>query len=207
MWHVGSAYQVAAICLNGRKEYSMRKHRTPGRDRDVIGTASEPREWLPPAPGLAASFLPATSRPRLLDRVREAVRTRHYSPRTETAYVAWIKRYIFFYRGQRHPAEMGVAEVRVFLTSLAIRDGKGQKDRVTMLPARVGTPLRAHRERVLGQHDQDLKAGHGSVELPRRRSGSTRARPGNGRGSGCSRRRVSTCTPRGDGDGTTCTSR
>ena len=45
-------------------------------------------------------------KPRLLDRVREAVRTRHYSRRTEKAYVAWIRRYILFH-GQRHPADMG----------------------------------------------------------------------------------------------------
>lgn len=43
-------------------------------------------------------------RPRLLDRVREAIRARHYSRRTEKTYVAWIRRYIFFH-GKRHPAE------------------------------------------------------------------------------------------------------
>jgi hypothetical protein len=41
-------------------------------------------------------------KPRLLDRVREAIRTRHYSRRTEKAYVAWIRRYILFH-GKRHP--------------------------------------------------------------------------------------------------------
>jgi integrase len=61
-------------------------------------------------------------RPRLLDRVRDAIRTRHYSRRTERAYVGWIKRYIFFH-GKRHPAEMGGAEVTRFLTSLAV-DGR-----------------------------------------------------------------------------------
>ena len=60
-------------------------------------------------------------KPRLLDRVREAVRSRHYSRRTEKAYVHWIKRYIFFH-GKRHPAEMGAAEVAQFLTSLAVQD-------------------------------------------------------------------------------------
>lgn len=57
---------------------------------------------------------------RLLDRVRAAVRSRHYSRRTEKAYVHWIKRYIFFHR-KRHPAEMGAAEVTEFLTSLAVQ--------------------------------------------------------------------------------------
>ena len=51
---------------------------------------------------------PPPGQPRLLDRVREAIRARHYSRRTEKAYVHWIKRYIFFH-GKRHPAEMGVA--------------------------------------------------------------------------------------------------
>ncbi len=59
----------------------------------------------------------AVPKPRRLDRVREAVRTRHYSRRTEKAYVHWIKRYIFFH-GKRHPAEMGAPEVTQFLTSL-----------------------------------------------------------------------------------------
>jgi integron integrase len=57
--------------------------------------------------------------PRLLDRVRLAIRARHYSPRTEEAYVAWIKRYIFFH-GKRHPSEMGAEEVTRFLSSLAL---------------------------------------------------------------------------------------
>src|SRR2546422_454694 len=63
---------------------------------------------------------PADSpRPRLLDRVRAAIRARHYSRRTEEAYVAWIRRYIFFH-AKRHPAEMGAPEVTRFLTSLAM---------------------------------------------------------------------------------------
>ena len=44
--------------------------------------------------------------PKLLDRVRTAIRTRHYSPRTEEAYVMWIRRYIFFH-GKKHPSAMG----------------------------------------------------------------------------------------------------
>lgn len=61
-------------------------------------------------------------KPRLLDRVRAALRIRHYSPRTEEAYVAWIRRYIFFHR-KRHPAEMGAPEITRFLSWLAV-DGK-----------------------------------------------------------------------------------
>jgi len=56
---------------------------------------------------------------KLLDRVRDAIRLKHYSYRTEGAYVNWIKRYIFFH-GIRHPAEMGAPEVQAFLTHLAV---------------------------------------------------------------------------------------
>jgi len=201
-------------------------------------------------------------KPRLLDRVRQAIEARHYSRRTEKAYVHWIKRYIFFH-GKRHPAEMGAAEVTAFLTSLAvhdkvaastqnqalsallflyrevlgvglpwlddvvrakrpqylpvvltrdevravlqrldgvprlmaillygaglrlleccrlrvkdvdfatnqiaIRDGKGRKDRVTMLPAAVKTELAGHIQRVREQHHTDIRQGGGWVELP-----------------------------------------
>jgi integron integrase len=62
---------------------------------------------------------PAPGQPRLLDRVRHAIRARHYSLRTEEAYVAWIKRFIFFHK-KRHPIDMGVAEVNEFVTSLAV---------------------------------------------------------------------------------------
>ena len=54
---------------------------------------------------------------KLVDQVRDAIRLKHYSIRTEEAYVNWIKRYIFFH-GVRHPAEMGAAEVEAFLTHL-----------------------------------------------------------------------------------------
>src|SRR5262245_19742124 len=56
--------------------------------------------------------------PRLLDRVREAVRVRHYSRRTERAYVGWVRRFVVW-SGKRHPDQMGADDVRRFLTSLA----------------------------------------------------------------------------------------
>jgi integron integrase len=60
------------------------------------------------------------ARPRkLLDQVRDAVRLKHYSYRTEQSYVGWIRRYILFH-GKKHPQEMGYAEVEAFLTSLAV---------------------------------------------------------------------------------------
>ena len=74
----------------------------------------------PPPPAAAAGGSSGTSgSPKLLDRVRQAIRTRHYSRRTEEAYVQWIRRYILFH-GKRHPSEMGVAEISRFLTSLAV---------------------------------------------------------------------------------------
>ncbi len=55
---------------------------------------------------------------KLLDRVRSAIRVRHYSPRTEEAYVGWIRRFILFH-DRRHPEEMGETEIDEFLTHLA----------------------------------------------------------------------------------------
>ncbi len=204
----------------------------------------------------------APQKPKLLDRVRLAMRAHHYSPRTEEAYVAWIKRYIFFH-AKRHPSEMGAEEVTRFLSSLAldgrvaastqnqalsallllyrevlqqdlpwlegiirakrpirlpvvltreevqavmthlrgtpklmatllygaglrllecaqlrvkdvdfgvnhilVRDGKGQKDRVTLLPATAKTDLARHLEAVRQQHQRDLSKGAGWVALP-----------------------------------------
>ena len=62
-----------------------------------------------------------TTGKKLLDRVRDVIRLKHYSIRTEEAYVNWIKRYIFFH-DVRHPAEMGAAEVEAFLTHLAVKE-------------------------------------------------------------------------------------
>jgi integron integrase len=62
--------------------------------------------------------LPTTPKPKLLDQVRQAIRTRHYSDRTEKAYVHWIKRFIFFHN-KRHPAEMGETDIGRFLSGLA----------------------------------------------------------------------------------------
>ncbi len=60
---------------------------------------------------------------KLLTLVREAIRRRHMSSRTEESYVSWIKRYIFFH-GKRHPATMGEPEVEAFLTHLAVEQGR-----------------------------------------------------------------------------------
>jgi len=198
----------------------------------------------------------------LLDRLRESLRVRHLSLRTEKAYIHWVRRYILFH-GKRHPQEMGEAEVNAFLTHLAaekqvsastqiqalcallflyrtvlerelgeldglvrarrrkrlpvvltrdevrgllgrlegvehlffsllygtgmrlseglrlrvkdidlpsrqitVREGKGGKDRMTVLPDSVKTPLLTHLREVRQLHQRDLDAGGGRVQLP-----------------------------------------
>src|SRR5687768_14259914 len=67
---------------------------------------------------MPASPPTSTSPPKLLRRVRIALRTARYSPRTEAAYVVWIRRFVRFH-GLRHPDSLGEAEVASFLTHLA----------------------------------------------------------------------------------------
>lgn len=62
----------------------------------------------------------STQSPRLLEQVRGKIRLKHYSIRTEQAYVDWIKRFVLHF-DKRHPAEMGAREVEVFLTHLAVQ--------------------------------------------------------------------------------------
>ena len=199
---------------------------------------------------------------KLLDDLRTAIRTRHYSPRTEKAYVDWVRRFIEFH-GRRHPATLGATEVSLFLNHLAteckvaastqnqalsaviffyrevlraelpwlddlvrvrrparlptvltrdevrallaemhgvmwlvasmlygsgtrlletlrtrvqdldlerceltVRRGKGQRDRVTLLPERLAAPLREHLDRVRAQHHGDLARDAGHVAIP-----------------------------------------
>ena len=101
----------------------------------LMGRHFRPR-FLPGRPGVEKAGLPTQNRslhgggkgarapgvhkPKLLDQVREAIRMRHYSVRTEEAYVSWIKRFIFFH-GKRHPLEMGQQEITQFLSALAVK--------------------------------------------------------------------------------------
>ena len=67
----------------------------------------------------------AEPRPKkLLDQVRDAVRLKHYSYRTEQTYVQWIRRFILFHN-KRHPQAMGVPEIEAFLTHLAVQEQVG----------------------------------------------------------------------------------
>lgn len=59
-------------------------------------------------------------KPKLLDQVREKIRLRHYSIRTEQSYLDWTKRYILFHN-KKHPKEMGAPQVEAFLTHLAVK--------------------------------------------------------------------------------------
>jgi len=61
------------------------------------------------------------AKPKLLDRVRDKIRTKRYSYRTEQQYVGWIRRYIRFH-GTRHPAELSAPHVERLLTHLAIEE-------------------------------------------------------------------------------------
>jgi len=212
-------------------------------------------------PGSVAN-LPIANKPKLLDQVRDVIRRKHYSIRTEQAYVDWIKRFII-YHDKRHPSEMAEEEVTEFLTHLArdrhvapstqnqalsallflykevlkheigwldkverarkpaklpvvlsraevkrvfahlhgtpklmagllygsglrlmecvrlrvkdidfelaqitVRDAKGGKDRITMLPLNLAEPLQRHLRRTKAQHEQDLEDGFGRVNLP-----------------------------------------
>jgi integron integrase len=212
-------------------------------------------------PAMIAS-LPAANKPKLLDQVRDVMRRRHYSIRTEQVYIDWIKRFIL-YHDKRHPKEMAEEQVAAFLTHLArdrdvapstqnqalsallflykdvlkqeigwlekverakkpsrlpvvltraeikrvfahlhgtpklmagllygsglrlmecvrlrvkdidfelaqitVRDAKGGKDRITMLPLNLAEPLQRHLVRIKAQHEQDLEDGFGRVHLP-----------------------------------------
>ena len=90
----------------------------PYRDRNgaVSGTAGR----LPPS-GSPAGDGASAPPPRLLDQVRIRCRTKHYSIRTERAYVGWTRRFILA-NDRRHPRELGLAEVEAFLSALAVRD-------------------------------------------------------------------------------------
>jgi integron integrase len=59
--------------------------------------------------------------PKLLDQLRQALRSRHYSRRTEQTYCHWVKKFIYFHK-VRHPAEMGEPEINAFLTHLAVKE-------------------------------------------------------------------------------------
>ena len=81
----------------------------------------------PSANGFVCEALsPGLQKSRLLDWVRQEIRKRHYSRRTEKSYVGWIRRFILFH-GKRHPAEMGEVEMSTTMiyTHVLNRGGRG----------------------------------------------------------------------------------
>ncbi len=79
-------------------------------------------ETDPPTPARFPIVDAGTGQPRLLDRVRLSIRARHYSLRTEEAYVGWVRRFVLFH-GKRHPQTMGETDINAFLSDLANRAG------------------------------------------------------------------------------------
>jgi integron integrase len=82
--------------------------------------------------------------------------------------IEWIMASLLYGSGLRllECCRLRVKDVDFVRKEITVRDGKGGKDRVTLLPARVSEPLAAHMERVRSQHAEDVRRGTGSVELP-----------------------------------------
>lgn len=128
--------------------------------------------------------------PGLLDGLRHSLRARRYSRRTEEAYVHWARRYItrdeveallaqlrgtnwlvaslLYGSGLRllEALRLRVQDTDLARREITVRDGKGRKDRRTMLPERVRPALASHFERVPRQHREDLRRGARGVALP-----------------------------------------
>lgn len=116
---------------------------------------------------------------RLLDHVRTVIRIKHYSIRTEQAYVQWIRRYILFH-GKRHPRELGAPQLSAFLSHLAVRGRVAASTQNQALNA------------ILFPPSQPRPGGRlrPRVSAVRPRSQSIRTRTASGVGSMCFRRRV-----------------
>jgi site-specific recombinase XerD len=104
----GEEFRAATVPFLGATQGATASEPEPARTLHAPGSLTES---TPDAGGACKR--------KLLDQVSDAIRTRHYSYRTEEAYVGWIKRFIFFHH-KRHPAEMGKAEITQFLTALAV---------------------------------------------------------------------------------------
>jgi Phage integrase, N-terminal SAM-like domain len=87
---------------------------------------------------------------KLLDQVRDAIRARHYSRRTEECYVGWIRRFIVFH-GKRHPLEMGEAEMTTFLSALAIKARVSASTQNQALSALLFLPRSSEKGTVLAR--------------------------------------------------------
>ncbi len=84
-----------------------------------------------------------------LDQVRAAIRTRHYSIRTEEAYIRWIREYIIFY-GKRHPDGLGAADVSAFISHLTVNRDAAASTQPSPLGTAVPLPRGARPTRRVG---------------------------------------------------------
>ena len=91
--------------------------RPPAANRLSPGGAFRPPSAAPAPVAMAAG----TPQPRLLDQMREALRSRHCSRRTEQSYCHWVKRFVLFHK-LRHPPEMAEPEINAFLAYLAVKE-------------------------------------------------------------------------------------
>jgi len=107
----------------GRAEAGRFLEHVVQSEKDPLGSLEAAREALAflydEVLQVSIGELPYPEPPKLMDRLRRAIRLRHYSPRTETCYVDWAERFIRFH-GLRHPRDMGGAEIEMFLTDLAV---------------------------------------------------------------------------------------
>src|SRR5512145_2259854 len=106
--------------------------------------------------------VPAPAKTKLLDQVQEVLRVKHYSYRTEEAYLGWIKKYILFHN-KRHPSEMGAREVNQYLSHLAVQHKVAASTQNQALCA----ILFLYRE-ILQQDLGDLSAGPVWAKKPKR---------------------------------------
>src|ERR1043165_7242185 len=97
---------------------------------DISTSSAESHRTQSMPPTQRLSF----SKPRLLDEIRAVARMRHLSLRTEQAYLNWIKRYVFFHH-KRHPREMGEAEIREFISHLAMHEAISASTQTVALSA------------------------------------------------------------------------
>ncbi|MCI0588829.1 MAG: tyrosine-type recombinase/integrase [Planctomycetes bacterium] len=126
-------------------------------------------EEIPGGEGRLGPLRPGVEPPfRLGDRARAAMRLRPMSPSTEDAYLPWRRRYFEFRYGSGlgllERRRLRVKDVDFGRNQITVRRGKGDEDRVTMLPGALRDDLAAHLRQVRGQHERDVTQGAGWVE-------------------------------------------
>lgn len=105
-----------------------------------------------------------SNEPAIIQKMRREMRLHRKALRTEQAYIGWVQRFIN-HCGSEDLGKFGEREIKEFLTYQAV-EGKGEKDRLTVLPDRCREGLAEQIARVRRQHEQDLAMGEGEVYLP-----------------------------------------